>query len=93
MVTAAMKLKDTCSLEGSYDKSKQCIKKQRHHFANKGIVKAIVFPVVMYECESWIIRRLSTEELMLWNCAVGETPESPLDSKEIKLANPKGTPP
>ena len=56
MVTAAMKLKDTCSLEGSYDKSKQCIKKQRHHFANKGIVKAIVFPVVMYGCESWTIK-------------------------------------
>ena len=31
-------------------------------------VKAIVFPVVMYECESWTLRRLSTEELMLLNC-------------------------
>ena len=71
MVTAAMKLKDTCSLEGSYDKSKQCIKKQRHHFADKGIVKAIVFPVVMYECESWIIkktehRRTDALELCCW---------------------------
>ena len=36
-VTAAMKLKDTCSLEESYDKLRQCIKKPRHHFANKGL--------------------------------------------------------
>ena len=36
MVTAAMKLKDACSLEKSYDKPKDCIKKKRHHFADKG---------------------------------------------------------
>ena len=36
MLTAAMKLKDTCSLEESYDQSRQHIKKQRHYFANKG---------------------------------------------------------
>ena len=36
------------------------------------IVKAMVFPVVMYECESWTIKRLSTEELMLSNCGAGE---------------------
>ena len=36
------------------------------------IVKAIVFPVVMYGCESWTIKRLSAEELMLLNCGVGE---------------------
>ena len=36
MVTAAMKLKDACSLEKNYDKPKQHIKKQRHYFANKG---------------------------------------------------------
>ena len=35
------------------------------------LVKAIVFPVVMYGCESWTIK-LSTEELMLLNCGVGE---------------------
>ena len=33
--------------------------------------KAMVFPVAMYECESWAIK-LSTEELMLLNCGVGE---------------------
>ena len=36
------------------------------------LVKAIVFPVVMYGCESWTIRRLSAKGLMLLNCGVGE---------------------
>ena len=35
------------------------------------LVKAMVFPVVMYGCESWTIK-LSTKELMLLNCGVGE---------------------
>ena len=36
------------------------------------LVKAMVFPVVIYGCESWLWRKLSTEELMLLNCSVGE---------------------
>ena len=36
------------------------------------LVKAMVFPVVMYGCESRSIKKLSTEELMLLNCGVGE---------------------
>ena len=36
------------------------------------LVKALVFPVVMYGCESWTVRKLSTEELMLLTCGVGE---------------------
>ena len=36
------------------------------------LVKAMVFPVVMYGCESWSIKELSAEELMLLNCGVGE---------------------
>ena len=36
------------------------------------LVKAMVFPVVVYGCESWTVKRLSTEELMLLNCGVGE---------------------
>ena len=36
------------------------------------IVKAIVFPVVMYGCESWTIKKVSTKELMLLNCVAGE---------------------
>ena len=37
MVTTAMKLKDTCSLEKSYDQPRQYIKKQRHYFVHKGL--------------------------------------------------------
>ena len=36
------------------------------------LVKAMVFPVVMYGCESWTIKKLSTKELMVLNCDVGE---------------------
>ena len=36
------------------------------------LVKAMGFPVVMYGCESWTIKKLSIEELMLLNCGVGE---------------------
>ena len=36
------------------------------------LVKAMVFPVVMYGCESWTIKKGSTEELMILNCGVGE---------------------
>ena len=36
------------------------------------IVKATAFPVVMYGCESWTIRRLTAEKLILVNCGVGE---------------------
>ena len=36
------------------------------------IVKAMVFPVVIYGCESWTIKKSESEELMLLNCGVGE---------------------
>ena len=36
------------------------------------LVKAMVFPVVMYGCESWTVKKADTEELMLLNCGVGE---------------------
>ena len=36
------------------------------------LVKAMVFPVIMYGCESWAVKKLSAEELMLLNCGVGE---------------------
>ena len=57
MVTAAMKLKDTPWKE-SYDQPRQHIKKQRHYFTAKvRIFKAMVFPVVMYGCESWTLKK------------------------------------
>ena len=36
------------------------------------LFKVMVFPVVMYECENWIIKKLSAKELMLLNCGVGK---------------------
>ena len=36
------------------------------------LVKVMLFPVVMYGCESWTKRKLRAEELMLLNCGVGE---------------------
>ena len=51
------------------------------------LVKAMVFPVVMYGCESWTIKKLSAKEWMLLNCGVGED----LDCKEIQPVNPKGS--
>ena len=54
------------------------------------IVKVIVFPVVMYECESWTIRKLTAKEFMLLSCGVGKTLESLLDYKESQSVHPKG---
>ena len=51
MMTAAMKLKDTCSWKKSYDKPTQCIKKQKHHFADEvHITKFMVFLVALCKC-------------------------------------------
>ena len=56
----------------NYDKSRQHIKKQRHYFANKDhLVKAMVFPIIMYGCESWTIKkaehpRIDAFELRCW---------------------------
>ena len=36
------------------------------------LVKAMVFPVVIYGCESWTVKKAEREELMLLNCGVGE---------------------
>ena len=41
-----------------YDKARQHIKKQKHHFADKGpYIKGMIFLVVRYECESWTIKK------------------------------------
>ena len=39
---------------------------------NLRLVKAMVFPVVMYGCESWTLKKVSSKELMLLKCGVGE---------------------
>ena len=56
----------------SYDQPRQHVKKWKHQFSNKGnLVKAMVFPVVMYGCESWTIKkaehqRIDAFELWCW---------------------------
>ena len=59
------------------------------------IVKAMIFPVVMYRYESWTVKkRLSTEELMPLNYGAGEDSWEFLgNSKEIQPVNPKGNQP
>ena len=73
MVTAAMKLKDACSLEGKMITNLDSILKSRDITlpAKVHLVKAMVFPVVMYGCESWTIKkagcqRIDAFELWRW---------------------------
>ena len=61
---------DDCFLAGKLDsvlKSKDSTLLTKVH-----IIKAMVFPVVMYGCGSWTIKKQSTEELMLSNCGARE---------------------
>ena len=91
MVTAAMKLKDACSLEEKLWPTWQHIKKQRHHFANKCLSsQKFVFSSShewMWELdykESWAPRNSCFQIVVL-----GKTLESPLDSKEIRPVHPR----
>ena len=83
VLEAATKLKDTFSSEEKLRQTRQHVKKQRHHFADKGLyTKVMAFPVVMYGCDSWIVKRLSNKELMLLNCGVGEDSWESLEQQE-----------
>ena len=77
----------------SYDKPRQRIKKQRHTLPTKiHRVKAAVFPVVMYRCESWTTKKFEcqrTDAFKLWCWRL----LSLLDSQEIKPVDPKGSQP
>ena len=93
MVTAAMKLKDTCSLEEKIMTNLDRILKSRDITlsAKVRVVKAMVFPVIMYGCESWTIKKAEhqrTDAFKLW--CWRRTLESPLDYKDIKPINHKG---
>ena len=97
MVTAAMKLEMLASWKESYDKPRQQMKKQRTLPTKVCIVKAIVFLVVMYGCESWTIkkaehRRTDAFELWCWRRLLRRLLEKTLDihSKDLKPVNPKG---
>ena len=54
------------------------------------LVKAMVFPVVMYGCKSWAIKKAERQRIDAFELVLEKTLESPLDSKEIKPVHPKG---
>ena len=55
------------------------------------LVKAMVFPVVMYGCESWTVEKAECQRIDAFETVVLEkTLESPLDCKEIQSVHPKG---
>ena len=54
------------------------------------IVKAMVFPVVVYGCKSWLYRKLSTKKLTLLNCGVGDDSRESLGQKGDQAVSPKG---
>ena len=64
MVTAAMKLKYACSLEAMINLDSTLKSRDITLLIKVRLVKAMVFPVVMYGCESWTIKK----ELTLLNC-------------------------
>ena len=57
------------------------------------IVKAMVFPVVMYRCESWTIKKPDSLRIDAFELNGLKTLEIPLDTKETKPVNPKGNQP
>ena len=71
-MTTAMKLTDGCSLEEKTNLGSILKSRDITLLTKVCLVKAMVFPVVMYRCESWTIKKLSTEELILLNCGVGK---------------------
>ena len=54
------------------------------------LVKAIVFPVVMYECESWTIKKAEHQRIDAFELWCWRRIERPLDCKEIQPVHPKG---
>ena len=54
------------------------------------LVKAMVFPVVMYGCESWTIKKAEHQRIDGFELWLEKTLESPLDCKEIQPVNSKG---
>ena len=54
------------------------------------LVKAMVFPVVVYGCESWTIKKAEHQRIDAFELALEKSLESPLDCKEIQSVHPKG---
>ena len=92
MVTAAMKLKDAfgrkvmTNLDSIFNSRDITLPTKVH------LVKAMVFPVVMYGYESWAIKKAEHQRInwCFQTVVLKKSLESPLDSKEIKPVYPKG---
>ena len=90
-----MKLKDTCPWKKSYDKSRQCIKKQRHHFANKSLYSQN-YGFSSSHVQLWELDHKEgrgPKNWCFWTVVLEKTLERPLNCKEIKPVNPKGNQP
>ena len=75
----------------SYNQPRQHIEKQRHYFAKTvRLVKAMVFPVVMYGYECWTIKKAERQRIDAFELWYWRRLESPLDCKEIQPVHPKG---
>ena len=76
----------------SYDNLDSILKSRDTTLPTKvRLVKAMVFPVVMYGCESWTVKKAERQKnWCFWNVVLEKTLESPLDCKEIKPVHPKG---
>ena len=91
MVIAAMKLKGTCSLEVMTNLN-SILKSRDIALPTKvRLVKAVVFPVVMYGCETWDYKESwALKNWCFWTVVLEKTLESPLDCKEVEPVHPKG---
>ena len=75
----------------SYDQPRQCIKNRDITLPTKVyLVKAMVFPVVMYGCDSWTIKKAEHRRIDAFELVLVKTLESPLDCKEIQPVHSKG---
>ena len=85
MVTAAMKLKDTCSLEETMTNLDNILKSKDITLpTNAHLVKTMVFPVVTYECELDYKESWAPKNWCFWTVVLEKTLESPLDCKAIQ---------
>ena len=91
MVTSAMKSKDACSLEEVMTNIDSILKSRDITFSIKvHLVKAMVFSVSMYGCQSWIIKKDDCWKIDVFEL-LEKTLESPLGCKEIQSVHPKGS--
>ena len=67
----------------NYDKPRQPIKKQRHHFVNKGPYsqRHDFFPVAIYRCESWTRKRVEHQRINVFAVVIEKTLQSPLTAR------------